>query len=77
MCQCCVRDNHVSVNFPTQPFLLLSCLCRFKAFSGSTFLIFYETHTPANDNKIVLENIVASSSLFLHNCRTEIIGIRP
>ena len=47
MCLCCVRDNYLSINFPTQPFLLLSCLWWFKAFSFSTFPIFHETHTPA------------------------------
>ena len=26
MYQCCVRENYLSVNFPTQPFLQLSCL---------------------------------------------------
>ena len=31
MCLCCVRDIYLSVNFPTQHFLLLSCLWWFKA----------------------------------------------
>ena len=47
MCLCCVRDNYLSVKFPTQLFLLLSCLWWFKAFSFSTFPIFHKTHTPA------------------------------
>ena len=42
MCQCCVRDNYLFVNFSTPPFLLLSCFWRFKAFSFSNFPIFYE-----------------------------------
>ena len=45
ICQCCVIDNYLSVNFPTQIFLLLCCLWWFKAFS--TFPIFHETHIPA------------------------------
>ena len=48
MCLCCVRDNYLSVNFPTQPFLLLSCLWWFKAFSFSTFPIFHKTHAAAH-----------------------------
>ena len=50
MCLCCVRNNYLSVNFPTHPFLLLSFLWWFKSFSLSTFPIFHEiheTHTPA------------------------------
>ena len=47
MCLCCVRDNYLSVNFPTQPFLLPSSLWWFKAFYFSTFPIFHETHTHA------------------------------
>ena len=43
LCAC----NYLSVNFPTQLFLQLSRLLGFKAFSFSTFPIFYETHTPA------------------------------
>ena len=47
MCQCCPRDNYLSVNFPTQPCLLFSCLGLFKVFPFSTFPTFYETYTPA------------------------------
>ena len=45
-CLCCVRDNYLYINFPTQPFLLPSCLWWFKAFF--TFPISHETHTPAH-----------------------------
>ena len=47
MCLCCVRYNYLSVNFPTQSFLLPSSLWWFKAFYFSTFPIFHETHTHA------------------------------
>ena len=47
MYQSCVRDNYLSVYFPIQPFLLLSCFSELKAFSFSTFPIFHETDTPA------------------------------
>ena len=74
LCAC----NYLSVNFPTQLFLQLSRLLGFKAFSFSTFPIFYETHTPAlHWQQIVLQRLVTSSSLFLNNWGTEIIGIRP
>ena len=43
ICLCYVRDNYLSVSFPTQPFLLLS-LWWFKAFYFSTFPIFHKTH---------------------------------
>ena len=46
MCLCCEYDNYLSVNFPTQPYLLL-CLWWFKVLSLSIFPIFYETLTPA------------------------------
>ena len=37
MCPCCVRDNYLSVNFSTQPFLLLSSLWWFKFFIFQLF----------------------------------------
>ena len=47
MCLCCVSDNYLAVNFPTQPYLLLSCLLWVKALSFSIFPIFHETHALA------------------------------
>ena len=44
MCQCCIRDNYLFVNFPAQCFVLLSCFWWFKAFSFLTFPFFYEAH---------------------------------
>ena len=50
MCLCYVHDNYLSVNFPTQPILLLSSLWWFRGFYFLTFPIFHKTHetrTPA------------------------------
>ena len=58
MCLYCVRDNYLTVNFPTQHFLLPSSLLWFKAFYFSTFPIFYETH----------ENHAAAPQLVTTSC---------
>ena len=47
MCHCCVRDNYLSVSFPTQPSLLLFFQWWFKVSSFSNFSFFHETHTLA------------------------------
>ena len=43
---CCVRDNHLSVNFPTKLYLLLFLVCSgdSKLCLFSSFPIFHETH---------------------------------
>ena len=71
--------SRISVNFPTQPFLLHFCLWSFKVFSFSTFSDFsWNSYTcTAIDNKIVMEKLVRSSSLFSHKLGTEIIGFTP
>ena len=68
-----------SVYFASQPFLRLSCLWLFNAFSFCNFLIFHETYTPALQlaTTSYCERLVTSSSLLLNDCGIEVINIRP
>ena len=67
MCLCCVRENYLSINFPAQSYLLLSCLWWFKALSFSTFPIYMNLihlHYNWQQNRIVK---IGDINLFLHN----------
>ena len=77
MCHCCVRDNYLSVSFPTQPYLLLFLFSVvIQSFVFFKFLIFsWNSYTcTTTGNKMVLESLVTSSSLSLHNWGTASIG---
>ena len=72
MCQCCVCNNYLHNFFVTFLFLVIQ-----------SFFFFNFSDFPWNSyicttvgNKIVLERLVTSSNLFLHNWGAEIIGIR-
>ena len=72
---CCVRDNYLSVNFSYTSFFafLFVVIQGFVFFSFSDFSWNSYTCTTI-DSKIVLERLVASFNLFLHNWETFPIG---
>ena len=73
MCHGCVSDNYLSVSFPTQPYLLLFCFRWWFFFKFSIFPWNSYTCTTTGNN-MVLESLVTSSNLTLHNRGTASIG---
>ena len=79
MCHGCVSDSYLSVSFPTQPYLLLFLFSVvIQSFVFFKFSIFpWNSYTcTTTGNNMVLESLVTSSNLTLHNRGTASIGHR-
>ena len=77
MCHGCVSDNYLSVSLPTQPYLLLFLFSLvIQSFVFFKFPIFpWNSYTcTTTGNNMVLECLVTSSNLTLHNRGTASIG---
>ena len=77
MCHGYVSDNYLSVSFPTQPYLLHFLFSVvIQSFVFFKFSIFpWNSYTcTTTGNNIVLESLVTSSNLTLHNRGTASIG---
>ena len=77
MCHGYVSDNYLSVSFPTQPYLLhflFSVVIQSFVFFKFSIFPWNSYTSTTTGNNMVLESLVASSSLTLHNRRTASIG---